>query len=176
MSHTVTDGEGTLLSLVERAQPITVYEISKIYAASPVTNFGTSKGKLYPMVRRLKEMQLLQGTTAKDRRKTEHLQCTKAGREALREWTKRVDPAHSLIDDPLRTRVQSLHLLSKDEQVDWLRNISYAMEAKLNAVEEYMTEVDLPLSEVMRDHVRSVTQARLRWAERTIETLNTRSD
>ena len=31
-------------------QPATAYQISKIYAESPVSNFGTSKGKIYPLI------------------------------------------------------------------------------------------------------------------------------
>ncbi len=172
MTHTVSDGEGTLLSLVERAQPVTVYEISKIYLASPVTNFGTSKGKLYPMVRRLKQLGLLEGEPiAGDKRKTEHLRCTPAGLASLHQWTRRIDPAHMLLDDPLRTRIQSLHVLTPDEQRDWLCEVEVAMRKKLAEVEDYIDTVDVPHSEIMKDHVRATSQARLAWVKRTIARL-----
>ena len=44
----LTDHEGTFLSLVLRIQPATAYQVIKIYEESPVSNFNTSKGKIYP--------------------------------------------------------------------------------------------------------------------------------
>lgn len=172
MNHEVSDAEGTLLSLVERAQPVTVYEISKIYRDSPVTHFGTSKGKLYPMVRRLKELGLLKAQAQEgDKRKTEHLRCTKEGVAALRHWVGRIDQAHALLDDPLRTRIQSLHLLSTQEQIEWLEGVADAMRAKLQEVEDYVANVELPRVEIVLDHVRTTSSARLEWIERTIRFL-----
>ena len=49
----LTDHEGTFLALVLRIQPVTAYLVSKIYDGSPVSNFNTSKGKIYPLIRRL---------------------------------------------------------------------------------------------------------------------------
>ena len=51
----LTENEGTLLALVARAEPITAYQIAKVYEESPVSNFNTSKGKIYPMIKRLRE-------------------------------------------------------------------------------------------------------------------------
>ena len=50
----MTDGEATVLSLIERMQPITAYQIRKVLAASPTTNISNSTGKIYPIIRRLK--------------------------------------------------------------------------------------------------------------------------
>ena len=73
----LTDDEGTLLSLLLRVQPATAYQLSKIYADSPVSNFGTSKGKIYPLNRRLKERRLVKGTSeAGDARGSEELEAT----------------------------------------------------------------------------------------------------
>lgn len=172
MAYEVSDGEGTLLSLVERAQPVTVYEVSKIYLASPVTNYGTSKGKLYPMVRRLKSHGLIEGIPiADDQRGTEHLRCTETGLAALRQWVGAVEPGHALPDDPLRTRIQSLHLLTRAEQLDWLDRARDAVAAKVREVEAYVEQVDMPRAAIALDHVRSVSQARLRWIERTARVL-----
>ncbi|WP_162627734.1 helix-turn-helix transcriptional regulator [Erythrobacter sp. KY5] len=175
MTHALSDGEGTLLSLIERAQPVTVYEISKIYASSPVTHFGTSKGKLYPMVRRLKELGLLLGEEiAGDRRRTEHLRCTKVGLAALRDWAKRVDPEHLLLEDPLRTRIQSLHLLDLSEQVAWLEQLAKDMRAKIAEVQSYVEETELPETAIMFDNVRATSEARLGWVERTLGAIRER--
>src|SRR5688500_7080847 len=57
----LTDNEGPLLVLVLRVQPVTAYQIAKIYADSPVTDFNASKGKLYPLIQRLVGRGLLKG-------------------------------------------------------------------------------------------------------------------
>ena len=48
-SYDLTDHEGTFLSLVLRIQPVTAYQVIKVYEESPVSNFNTSKGKIYPL-------------------------------------------------------------------------------------------------------------------------------
>jgi DNA-binding PadR family transcriptional regulator len=111
--HDLTDHEGTFLSLVLRIQPATAYQVTKIYEDSPVSNFNTSKGKIYPLIRRLAERGLLAKTPiAGDGRGAEELSCTAEGKKAVREWARQVRPTHLLLDDPLRTKVQSFGLLS----------------------------------------------------------------
>src|SRR3712207_1604832 len=51
----LTENEGSLLALVLRREPITAYEIVKIYEQSPTTSINSSKGSVYPMIKRLKE-------------------------------------------------------------------------------------------------------------------------
>src|SRR5688572_1020824 len=83
--HQLTDHEGTFLSLVLRIQPTTAYQVTKIYEASPVNNFNTSKGKIYPLIRRLTERGLLSKQLVEgDGRGTEALLCTRAGEKAVR--------------------------------------------------------------------------------------------
>lgn len=172
MATPLSDGDGTLLSLVQRAQPVTVYEISKIYASSPVTNFGTSKGKLYPMVRRLKAAGFLIGEHAnEDKRGTELLSCTEKGLDALKHWAQRVDDVHLLLDDPLRTRLQSLHLLERHEQVQWLENVIAGLEAKAREVEDYIENVEVSQADLVIDNVRLSMKARLKWARAALQKL-----
>src|SRR5690242_3500989 len=113
-------------------QPATAYQLSRVYEDSPVSNFGTSKGKIYPLVRRLKERGLIDARpVAGDARGSECLKCTRAGREAVRRWVKRIRPAHLLLEDPLRTMVQSFDLLSHDEQIEWIANVECGLRSKL---------------------------------------------
>ena len=86
-----------------RAEPITAYQIAKVYEDSPVSNFNTSKGKIYPIIKRLREAGLLRATSVPgDARGTETLSTTAKGREAVRSWVKSVRPAHLLPEDPLK--------------------------------------------------------------------------
>lgn len=115
----VTEDEGAFLALLVRVHPATGYQIAKVYAESPVSSFGTSKGKIYPLIRRLGERGLLRKRKAKAGPPgTEILTVTAKGRIAVQRWTKQIKPAFLLPGDPLRTRVQSFDLLSRDEQVE----------------------------------------------------------
>ena len=168
----LTDQEGTLLALVLRAQPITVYEISKVYEASPVSNFNTSKGKLYPMVRRLKGLGLIESRAVEgDGRGTEKLHCTRLGKKAVKAWLGQIRPAHLLLDDPLRTRIQSFTLLSASEQRIWLENIREQLVAKLSELEAYENQVDVPFHTIVHDNAVSSLEARLAWVDRSLKAI-----
>jgi DNA-binding PadR family transcriptional regulator len=133
----LTDHEGTLLSLVLRAQPVTAYQIARIYELSPVSNFNTSKGKIYPIIHRLRELGLVRTRLVKgDARGTEQLTCTKAGEKAIKGWVLETRPTHLLLDDPLRTKVQSFGLLTPDERVRWIVEVKAQLIKKLEEVED----------------------------------------
>ena len=121
----LSDHEGTFLSLVLRLQPTTAYQVAKVYEESPVTNYKTHKAKMYGIIDRLVGRGWLEKRPVpNDRRGTEQLFCTDAGRDAVRRWATSIEPDHLLMDDPFRTKVQSFGLLTSDEQVKW------AMEAR----------------------------------------------
>src|SRR5262245_51840500 len=100
----LTDNEGSLLTLVLRRQPVTAYQLLRIYAQSPVSSFNESKGSLYPLIRRMKARGLIETQAVEgDGRNAERLTCTEAGKTAARQWVNRLEPRHILPDDPLRT-------------------------------------------------------------------------
>ena len=97
----VTEHEGMLLALVLRQQPVTAYQLFRMFEQSPVTSINSSKGQLYPAIRRLRERGLLDARkVAGDGRKSEALSVTAAGREAVRAWTRNIEPVHIVLDDP----------------------------------------------------------------------------
>ncbi len=166
---TLTDNEGTLLALVLRAQPITAYQIAKTYEESPVTNFNTSKGKLYPLVRRLKERGLVGSEpVAGDARGTERLVCTEAGKRAVKQWVLEIRQGHLLLEDPLRTKLQSFDLLSRDERIGWIVEAKAQLMAKLEALEEYGREVEVPFKDMVHDNAVSSLRSRMDWLDRTL--------
>jgi len=161
---TLTDDEGTFLSLLVRVGPATAYQISKIYSDSPVSNFGTSKGKIYPMIRRLREQGLIRSIPVEgDRRGSELLESTAAGIEAVRHWVKQIRPYHILLDDPLRTKVQSFELLTAREQLEWISKAQSALEEKLAELDQYAAEVDVPFKEFVHANAVESTKTRLEW-------------
>ncbi len=165
----LTDHEGTFLSLVLRIQPTTAYQVTKIYAASPVSNFNTSKGKIYPLIRRLTARGLLgKNQVEGDGRGTEALHCTKAGEKAVRTWVRQLRDNHVLLDDPLRTKVQSFGLLSSDEQIAWIAEAKALLHGKMAELEAYRAEVDVPFKDFLHDNAVSATRARLDWLDRVL--------
>ena len=166
----LTDGEGTLLALVVRAGPITAYEIGQVYARSPVSSFNTSKGKLYPAIRRLRERGLIEAAPVEgDARGTERLTATPAAREAVRRWCLEIRPPHLLLEDPLRTKLQSLDLLSQEERVRWCVSAKAALAERLRQVEAYREEVEAPFLDLLHEGATGAIRARIEWLDRVLE-------
>ena len=166
---TLTDNEGPLLALVLRIEPVTTYQIARVYEQSPVTNFNTSRGKLYPLIRRLKQRRLLTAeVVANDLRGTELLYCTEAGRHAVKNWASDIRPGHILLEDPLRTKVQSFDLLTREEQIQWVVEAKAQLSAKLNEVEEYGKEDRVPFQKIVHDNAVSSLRGRMDWLDRIL--------
>ena len=174
----LTDDEAAFLALLIRIQPATAYQIAKIYDESPVSNFGTSKGKIYPMIRRLKERGALKAHALEgDGRHTEVMSATALGREKVRQWIKNIKPSHLLPKDPLRTMVQSFELLSKDEQLGWIAGVRSRLREKLVELEEYKESVQVPFKEQVHGNAVMVLETRLEWLDNlqaSIEVKNVR--
>jgi DNA-binding PadR family transcriptional regulator len=170
---TLTDDEGTFLSLLVRVGPATAYQISKIYSESPVSNFGTSKGKIYPMIRRLRSQGLIRSTPIEgDRRGSELLESSAAGIEAVRHWVKQIRPQHVLLDDPLRTKVQSFELLTPREQLQWIRQAESALIDKLAELDRYAAEVEVPFKQFVHANAVASISTRLDWLRSLARTID----
>ena len=168
----LTDDEGTFLALLLRVRRATAYQLSKIYAESPVSNFGTSKGKIYPLIRRLKARGLLAAKSVSgDGRGTEQLECTAAGTKAVRQWVRQIRPTYFLPEDPLRTKVQSFDLLSRDEQIEWIVEARSGLAGKLEELEEYGRSVDVPYKAQVHDNAVTSIRSRMDWLDRLLRSI-----
>lgn len=162
----LTEREGTLLGTVVRTQPVTAYQLLKIHEESPTSSINQSKGSVYPMIHRLIERGLLVATVVQeDARKTEMLNCTPAGLDAVRSWVKSVSLDHILVADPLRTRLLSLDLLDRDEQLDWIVHTQDLVEEKKRQVEDFDSKVDLPFKSIARANSLLALEAQQQWLE-----------
>jgi len=166
----VTDGEATVLSLIERMQPITAYQIRKVLAASPTTNISNSTGKIYPIIRRLKADGLIAATAVEDdARGAERLTCTEQGRRVVRQWVKTVGTAHLLLEDPLRTKILSFNLLPKAEQVRWLKTARADLVAKAEEIEAFARKYSGPYHDLAHANARLTTAARIAWIDQVLK-------
>jgi DNA-binding PadR family transcriptional regulator len=166
----LTDNEGSLLAVILRQQPVTAYQVMRIYELSPVSSFNTSKGGLYPAINRLRERGYLSAEVIEgDRRGSERLSCTPAGVEAVKQWVLDLRDTHFLPIDPLRTKVMSFNLLSRDEQIEWIVDAKAQLQAKLDEVNVYDTTVEIPFQALIHDNAVTALQSRIQWLDRLMQ-------
>lgn len=165
----LTDNEGSVLALVLRRQPVTAYQLVKIHERSPVSSFNESKGSVYPVIARLKARGLVEGEAVEgDGRKSELLRCTDAGRAAVRRWVLDVSAADVLLFDPLRTRLMSLDLLSREEQIEWAIDLKRFVADKIAEVEDYDRNVTVPFQPIVRASTIGPLQAKSAWLDELV--------
>ena len=93
------------------------------------------------------------------------METTDKGTEALRAWIKEIRPAHLLPEDPLRTKVQSFDLLSRDERIEWISELKLELLKKLEEVERYGAEVTVPYQELVHENAISTIRRRMDWLD-----------
>lgn len=165
-TESLTDNEGSLVGLVRRQQPVTAYQLYKIYETSPVSSFNTSKGSLYPLISRLRKRGLLEARSVEgDKRNTEQLTCTDAGVSALSAWAKGIRTSDILLDDPLRTKLLSLDLLSREEQTEWVVEAKAELARKMETVEAYNQSVSVPFQQFVHRSATAALEAKMKWLD-----------
>jgi DNA-binding PadR family transcriptional regulator len=144
----LTEHEGMLLALVWREQPVTAYQLYKIFERSPVTSINASKGQLYPAIKRLKQRGLLKSRrVSSGRRNAEELSTTELAKGAVRAWIKGIDNSHVVLDDPLRTRMLSLEALTREERLAWIAQAKALVKARREAIDKYDKTISVPYQE-----------------------------
>jgi DNA-binding PadR family transcriptional regulator len=162
----LTEHEGRLLALVLREEPVTAYQLLKIFRDSPIASINASKGQLYPAIARLKAWGLLEGSKLPaNGRKGEDLRTTLAGRTALREWMKDINVTHVASSDGLGTRVLSFDLFTQQERLDWIVKAKTLVRQHGDVVEEYYKLVDVPYEELAHRCLTEVLRVKMEWLD-----------
>jgi DNA-binding PadR family transcriptional regulator len=162
----VSEHEGMLLALVIRQQPVTPYQLFRIFERSPVTSINASKGQIYPAIKRLKARGLLTGkAVAGDARKSEELSITPEGKLAAREWARAIDSSHVVLDDPLRTRVLSFELLSREEQLEWIAKAKALVKERGALLDEYSRSVSVPHQPIVHRSATELLRTKMEWLD-----------
>jgi len=162
----VTEHEGMLLALILRQQPVTAYQLFRFFETSPVTSINASKGQLYPAIKRLRERGLIEGRkVAGDGRGAEALSVTDAGRDMVRSWTRAIDAKHITLDDPLRTRILSFDMLSRDERLEWIVKAKALVKQRRAIVEEYNQSVTVPYQDFAYASVMEALRVKMEWLD-----------
>ena len=79
-----------------------------------------------------------------------------------------IRPTHILLEDPLRTKLQSFDLLSRDQQLEWIVQAKVELQAKLDELETYATEVTVPFKELVHDNAVCSVRCRMDWLDRVL--------
>lgn len=134
-----------------------------------MSSFNTSKGGVYKMVRRLIDRGLiLAEPIAGDARNSEALRCTGEGLERVRAWVKDVRPIHTLVYDPLRTRLLSLNLLSRDERIEWIVDAKTLLLDKIEEVKAYDRTAQVPYKEIAYLSSIQSLEGKIGWLDRLL--------
>ena len=162
----VTEHEGIVLALVMRQQPASAYQLFKIFEQSPVTSFNASKGQLYPAIRRLKERGFLHAKkVAGDGRNAEELTVTKAGQGAIRAWVRDLAATHIVLEDPLRTRIMSFGLLTREERLEWIARAKALVKQRADVVDAYAASVDVPYQSFVHSSIIDALRVKMEWLD-----------
>jgi DNA-binding PadR family transcriptional regulator len=177
----LTSFEHILLGLICMS-PSSGYDLKRMFAATPMGVYQPSSGTLYPALRRLELIGVVQaqtppgrgGESARHRRVYEP---TEAGRAAHATWLREpVDPATAPRDLGLHLMrfVMMEQAFSQEEVVAFLRSLADALTAFITGLEQYATAADLGTRHprLALEHGLSVHRASLEWAERTIAALS----
>jgi DNA-binding PadR family transcriptional regulator len=176
----LTAFEHILLGLI-CLSPSSGYDLKRMFASTPMGVYQPSSGTLYPALRRLVLIGVVQaqtptgqnGPSARHRRVYEP---TQAGRVAHAAWLREPVDRDTVARDlglHLMRFVMMEHVFSADEVITFLRSLTAALSEFVAGLEQYAASGDLAAGHprLAVDHGLSVHRASLEWAERTIAAL-----
>ena len=177
----LTSFEHILLGMICTA-PSSGYDLKRIFAVTPMGVYQPSSGTVYPALRRLELIGMIQtqtpsgqnGSSARHRRVYEP---TQAGRAAHAAWLRApVEPATVARDLGLHLMrfVMMEHLFPAEEAVAFLRSFADALAEFTGGLEQYTATADLGsrYGRLALGHGLAVHQASLQWAEESIRELS----
>jgi DNA-binding PadR family transcriptional regulator len=174
----LTDFEEVLLGLICMG-PSSGYDLKRAFSTTPLGVYQPSSGALYPALARLAGKGLIQrqGPTEPGRRRLVY-QATPSGRTANITWIRlpvRPETVSRDLGLHLLRFVMMEALLSKDEVLGWLRDLTDALSIFVADVERHRTAMLAGPSHAVLalDHGIAVHRASLAWARGTWEMLAT---
>lgn len=165
-ASSLTSNEGAILSAILRLQPVTAYGATKYLRELTGDSFNTSKGKVYPLIRRLIGRTLIdEEPSSADRKSRSRLRCTARGREAVLDWLRRGAADGVALHDPLLIKAASLEILSREEQLSWVRDARLRLLDHISFIVGEREPLS-PYRGTLAANLKFVTEARLAWLHR----------
>ncbi|MCS6625417.1 PadR family transcriptional regulator [Roseibacterium beibuensis] len=173
----LTELESCVLGVVWRRGPCSAYVVRLEFAHSHSAQWSASAGSIYPAVKRLQGLGLLDSTPRPwGRRGRTELTLTSAGLGALRAWIQRMDSwTADPTSDPVRTRLFFLDALELDEERRAaIRKAEENTRSKLESLRRHVE--DLKHASAGVEYLAALggvfeLEARSRWLEAIRETL-----
>ena len=140
----LTDLEALILGVVERSGPVTSYAVAHEFGSSVTSRWSGSMGAIYPAMGRLERRGLVRATKGRQgRRLHKTYTVTAAGRAGLKAWLSPPLPAGAggASEDPIRSRVLFLSILSPAQRVAFLEHALERVRSELKRVEGVIAEL-----------------------------------
>jgi len=165
-----------ILGLI-RQEPLSGYQIRKIFESSPLGNYSSSPGSIYPALKRLDKLGLVEKIMMEGKNKA-RIQITPKGLDILKEWLL-LPPHRSIMEknvNELLLRFAFMDpLVKKDQQLRFLTSFRDLLKPYITELKDYRKKESLHMTHsghLAYEHGILSYQATLEWCEIAIEKLN----
>jgi DNA-binding PadR family transcriptional regulator len=158
--------EACVLALVARDGPITAYQVRMEFEGSLASSWRASTGSVYPLIKRLATQGLVRMKAEPgDGRGTKQIVATAEGKRRVEAWlTDAPRWVGDVAEDPIRTRVHFLALLTAAKRAAALRDMQAATREAMAEVDARMKTTDQRDVDWLILHgVRAMLAARGAW-------------
>lgn len=177
MSHSTkpTLLDYAILGLI-REEPLSGYEIRKVFETTALGNYSSSPGTIYPALKRLQRLQLVEKRVQQETGKAK-VEITSEGREHLRGWLLRPleeSDIEKRVDELLLRFAFMAPLISSAKQISFLTTFRDLLYPYITALKDYhrRTSEQLPASgRLAFEHGIMSYQATLEWCEKALQEL-----
>lgn len=170
-----------VLGLISR-QPVSGYDVRKVFATTPMGHFSSSPGAIYPALARLEREGLIQGEVENvgTLRPRKVYALTELGRDALKQTLERPVTGDDVIwrhGDLMLRFVFMEGILGREDAIRFLEELAFHSEAYVASLEEQWTTLgpDMPLhTRFALEHGIGGYRMDAEWARRVISELERR--
>lgn len=180
MNSTPTKLDYAIMGLL-RETPLSGYQIRQIFETSEMGNYSSSPGSIYPALKRLTRLGLIENKVEDQERskKRRVFALTSTGRNCLIKWLHQAvsrEEVYRHMDELLLRFAFMDKLVSTANQLHFLRQIENFLPTKIQELQGFLEEhsKNIPLNgRLAIMHGIAVLQAHHVWVQKALETLNT---
>lgn len=159
--------EGAILLEIDLRGRSTAFQVRKAFQMSPTQDWSGSAGAVYPAIKRLVEKGYISKTAQDDARGTQHLNATREGQLALKDWATDRELATAINADPFRTRMDYLMTMSQADRTQALTTIHDTLVEKQDLIKR-LTESEPATKREANQLVSTLLSSRLNWVRQIL--------
>lgn len=176
IDQTLTSIDYIILGLLQES-PLTGYGIRKIFETTALGNYSSSPGTIYPALKRLQKLNLIENVPAEAENGKSVFQVQKAGTTALIDWLE------STVNQELIQRKMAELILRfafmgglvpLEKQIQFLNNLIQALQQYLQQLEQFYDTAKANMDQTAQlafEHGLSSYQNDLKWAKKALKQL-----